>query len=127
MKKCRHDNTTSQFLEGRLALSSYRWTYCDDCKQFLSLGPSNDDSPAVQVEMRAAALIAVGAYIDESNVWADEERGTIIITSNDSAFEQHNASLWAWDPSRPIADQLAETAADGAAADESDEYADGVA
>lgn len=70
-----------------------------------SLGPSNDDSPAVQVEIRAAELIAVGAYIDESNVWADDENGTIVITSNDSAFDQYNATLWAWDISRPLAEQ----------------------
>lgn len=81
-----------------------------------SLGPSNDDSPAVQIEMRAAEKIADIASIGggESDVWCDDETTTI---TGGPWLDQFNASLWDWDTSRPLAEQFAETAADDAAAD----------
>lgn len=81
-----------------------------------SLGPSNDDSPAVELEMFAAERIADIAADGggESDVWCDDETTEIAGGPWQDAF---NAALWTWDISRPIAEQLAETAADDAAAD----------
>jgi len=101
-----------------------------------SLGPSNDDSPAVQVEMRAAELeawIAVDCLLvsnalepmerDGWRTWVDNGDPTPDSEPGWLAAEMYTAGAderpeaWSWYISRPIADQLAETAADDAAAD----------
>ena len=99
-----------------------------------SLGPSNDDSPAVLVEMRAAALALSwdlpGETIsnEEYSGWAARHDDSIPLDSDGRlagwlsreiryAGTERDIGTWAWDISRPIADQLAETAANDSAAD----------
>jgi hypothetical protein len=99
-----------------------------------SLGPSNDDSPAVQVEMRAAELHQswtrdTDTITDEEYTgWLARHDGNIPLDNPGRlagwlsreiryAGTEREIGSWAWDISRPIADQLAETAADDAAAD----------
>lgn len=114
-----------------------------------TLGPSNDDPPEVQVEMRAAELDAWYAVdqlsVSEADDWSgfevdgwrahcsdsdlvgspsmsqairpDFDAGWLAceLTMHD-VRETRDATAWAWDISRPIAEQLAETTADDAAA-----------
>jgi hypothetical protein len=99
-----------------------------------SLGPSNDDSPLVAVEMRAAAIRGqgfgpmttaerVGYKTHGDPVFtpgtAEERAGWLAceINVSDSLRAARDADNWAWDISRPLAEQFAETAADDAAAD----------
>lgn len=81
---------------------------CANCYTTLSLGPSNDDPEAVQVEMSEAehlADIAVACDGDDiCDVWGDDET-TTYASGNLCAF---NATLWPWDPTRPIAGQYEE-------------------
>jgi hypothetical protein len=96
-----------------------------------SLGPSNDDSPAVQIEMRAAELEDTEhwgpAYVAISERWgfADhrhDDGRTYEGQSSTAAYEagflaaeieshevrdHRDATAWSWDISRPIAEQLA--------------------
>lgn len=101
-----------------------------------SLGPSNDDSPAVQIEMRAAEIFGRGF----APMTADEMRGYLNhplqtfapgdlevagwlaceMNVTDVLRAERDATAWAWDVSRPLAEQFAETAADDAAADASE-------
>ena len=143
--KCKHSNTTSEFLAD--GTTARKWLYCDDCNKPLSLGPSNDDSPAVQVEMRAAESYAKGndpeppfsnvpfmalfgfanhsKQLDSVSAWPPRHRSGVdwwsgwllreLATHDDR--ETRDANAWAWDLSRPLAEQLAETARDDAAAD----------
>jgi hypothetical protein len=104
-----------------------------------SLGPSNDSPPEVQVEMRAAEIALcrrgepgclsggdeasgncdhfTGGDLDDEDPlrwiagWLSAE-----IRSHDRR-ELRDATAWAWDTSRPLAEQFAETAADDAAAE----------
>lgn len=101
-----------------------------------SLGPSNDDSDAVRVEMRAAEIASVrrgnpGCLRGDSETsgWIDHFSGADladeeprewlagwlsreILTHDDR--DQRDADAWSWDISRPLAEQFAETAADAA-------------
>jgi hypothetical protein len=102
-----------------------------------SLGPSNDDSPAVQIEMRAAELERASAegwpgrcpgiattaedwgWYDHLNrvvtepsagepadsQWRAGYLAREIATHDDR--ETRDATAWAWDTSRPLAEQLA--------------------
>lgn len=114
MKKCKHRSIQVRYIDDRF------WHYvsrkaltngdvvavrCAKCYTPLPLGTSNDAPEAVHVEMRAAESIAVGAYICESNVWRNDDTGTFTITSDDPGFDRYNATLWPWDPTRPIAEQ----------------------
>lgn len=100
---------------------------CDSCGATLPLGPSNDDSDAVRVEIRAAEIAASkrgepGYLRGESEVsgWTDhwmcgdlmdEEpwewaAGWISreISTHDDR-EARDAPAWPWDPTRPLAGQ----------------------
>lgn len=111
-----------------------------------SLGPSNDDSPAVQIEMRAAELdlwyVVDDLSISEGDGWDDDEINGWrthcgLLSVGPSTTPQlagwlacemtmhearvvRDATAWAWDTSRPLSEQFAETAADDAAADASE-------
>jgi hypothetical protein len=78
-------------------------------KPVRSLGPSNDDSPAVRLEMLAAIHLGVLRHLPD--VW-DAGDGVAEFEASERI-----PNAWAWDISRPLAEQLAETAADDAAAD----------
>lgn len=91
-----------------------------------SLGPSNDDSPAVQVEMRAAELVGQGfgpmadaEVFEDPDFTPDPEQiaGWLAreISESRAADPERDATVWAWDISRPIAEQLTEAASDDAA------------
>lgn len=107
-----------------------------------SLGPSNDDSPAVQIEMRAAELeetehweprrvmtregwgyldhLSPGAEPAEDDHASNQDWLAGWLSGELERFDdrdQRDATAWTWDISRPLAEQLAETAADDAAAD----------
>src|SRR4051812_48167856 len=78
------------------------------------LGPSNDGSPAVRLEIDAAErLAAQSSYLTDicDDVW-DVDGVTLSF-----ADSEYMATAWAWRIDRPLAEQLAETAADDAAAD----------
>lgn len=100
-----------------------------------SLGPSNDDSAAVQIEISAALLdgqrgIPLGhdasqghrahQYREDPPFLASAAwwTGWLLreIASHD-ALSDRDADAWAWDISRPLAEQFAETVRDDAAAD----------
>lgn len=104
-----------------------------------SLGPSNDDSDAVRVEMRAAELEETDHW-EPDNVstmerWGFEDAETPGADPDESQHvdspqwlagwlsleierfddrDKRDADAWAWDISRPLAEQFAETAADAA-------------
>lgn len=96
-----------------------------------SLGPSNDDSDAVRVEMRAAELHASwdpGISPEEYQGWMARHDEGIALDSNDRlagwlsreiryADTPRDIGTWSWDISRPLAEQFAATATDDAAAD----------
>lgn len=79
------------------------------CADGASLGPSNDDSPAVRLEMLAA--IHLGGPRPLPDVW-DAGNGAVEFGCSDRIPE-----AWDWDISRPLAEQFATTAADDAAVD----------
>ncbi len=104
-----------------------------------SMGRANDSTQAVKVEMRAAeiALSARGKpghlrgedeasgncdHFTGGDLADEDPRGWLAgwlsaeIRSHESR-EIRDATAWAWDISRPLAEQLAETADDNAAAD----------
>lgn len=107
---------------------------CKACGVQLSLGASNDEPGAVLIEMRAAELEDTEHWgpIDVSNRerWGIEDHqrddssddhgyaltGEYIAGFLSAEIESHgssatrDASAWSWDISRPIAEQLAETA-----------------
>jgi hypothetical protein len=117
LAQCRHRVTTLTWAVpacGRVVAERCCPLY--GCGQLLSLGPSNDDSPAVQVEMAAAERIADISHRGggESDVWCDDRTTEY---AGGEWQDQFNAGYWAWDTSRPLAEQLAETARDDAEAD----------
>lgn len=103
-----------------------------------SLGPSNDDSDAVRMEIRAAEIARqyesggndMFSPVERAG-WNCHARGHGIAEEHCDAWwsgwlarelvthgsPSRDLGAWAWDISRPIAEQLAETAADDAAAD----------
>lgn len=107
---------------------------CRACELELSLGPSNDESDAVHLEMRAAVLEDTDhwgpLHVSIRERWGIEDHhrddssdGDEYVSTDEylagwlsSELESHDvsairdASAWAWDISRPIAAQLAETA-----------------
>lgn len=119
--RCRHDNWRSEYVPD---LTSLRWTRCDDCRTLLPLGPSNDDSDAVRVEMRAAELewMFVDSAMDnfdpiERTGWRCHAREAGVLandtwhagwlarelTSHGSLSRDIDA--WPWDPTEPVAGQ----------------------
>lgn len=116
---------------------------CADCNQLLPLGPSNDAPPEVQIEMRAAELEDTEhwgpGFISVRERWGMEDHADPDSEAEDApdymategwaagwlsaeiatheARADRDATAWAWDISRPLAEQLAKTAADDAAAD----------
>lgn len=110
---------------------------CADCSERLSLGPSNDDLREVRIEIRAAELEETDHWeprrISMRERWGFEDHADPDSETEDApeymATEgwaagwlsreietahragSRDATAWAWDISRPIAEQLAETAA----------------
>jgi hypothetical protein len=95
-----------------------------------SLGPSNDDSPAVQIEMRAAEVLGAGfgpmtagerdgywGHPDQEFTPSTDQLAGWLCREINEAGSWEARTAWAWDISRPIAEQLAETAALDAQAD----------
>lgn len=97
----------------------------------MSLGPSNDDSPAVAIEIRAAELhlswTPDTTTIEEYTGWLARHDDNIPLDSPGRlagwlsreiryAGTERDIGSWSWDISRPLAEQFAETAADDAAA-----------
>jgi len=68
--------------------SIHECNICDDCGEWLSLGPSNDDSEAVRIEIRAAQLAA-----DDECIWSPEEIGGGYVAA-------------CWEPGVPFSDRL---------------------
>ena len=72
MKRCKHENaehmmpgdasTPDWCVQIYAEVEQFR---CIDCGAWLSLGPSNDDSPLVQLEIRLAELLADNAQLWE--------------------------------------------------------------
>lgn len=101
----------------------YGWTkgvlvaICHACEATLPLGPSNDEPAAVQQEMRAAEMLSTyhSAGLAHFVVY---DFGNGCFSIYDQAEIQPTALAWAWDISRPIAEQLAETLRVDAEADE---------
>jgi hypothetical protein len=106
---------------------------CVDCGATLPLGPSNDDSPAVPIEMRAAEIGGCGFMgklrsDDEKTGWSDhwlshdldDEDPAGWLASwlgREIAIGGDDSTAWAWRTDRPLAEQLAETTEWDAAAD----------
>jgi len=95
---------------------------CHVCGVRLPLGPSNDDSPAVQVEMRAAEIAQVeGDAMSQAEaigyaehpcdgVISDEHAAGWLSSEIDTHFEHDHRDIeaWPWDPTRPLAGQYEE-------------------
>jgi hypothetical protein len=72
----------------RHAVSHHQWrhhmsVWCSRCRDYISLGPANDDSDSVRIEIRAAELAALGDAIKEHETtmeWA----GRIYFGHNES-------------------------------------------
>src|ERR1044071_5086779 len=103
---------------------------CQSCGETLSLGPATDVPLAVEHEIAAAALAAELAATGFGRMTHAEDAGFDGDESSPFAhlaawhvgwlageiFHDHSDG-WDWDVSRPLADQLAATARDDAAAD----------
>lgn len=131
-KQCKHEATVYTWREGHIGPTSARCSPTLGCGEWLSLGPSNDDSDSVRVEMRAAEIPGmargvpgeisgedeVSGWLDHftrADIWSDEdpqkwhagwlahEMQDVRITTPESV--NHDANAWPWDPSRPVAGQ----------------------
>lgn len=109
MPRCNHKTTRYDW--GRDAsgaeVAIARW--CLGCGARLSLGPSNDEPAAVQLEMLAA--IHLGHPRDLPDAW-DAGGGMV-----EFGFSDRIPEAWSWDISRSLAEQFAEVARADAAAD----------
>lgn len=108
--KCKHLGRAVAILG--VDVEAYACRKCD-AVGVRPVGRSNDDS-APDVEMRAAESLAAGSTYHPDicdDVW---DMGSGTLGFGDS---EYLPETWAWDISRPLAEQLAETAADDAAAD----------
>lgn len=130
-KRCKHTRAVAVSM---IDVETYECRRCG-ARGVRRLGPSNDAEPAVLVEMRAAAVEAVPGIArlsmttEESAGWATHfwrddpkpsgEAGWLTYElSTHVDIDARDRNAWSWDPSRPIAEQLAETARVDAAADE---------
>lgn len=137
-KRCRHGNlsTVRAYIPdvGRAdtVVVKHAGTRCDDCGLLRPLGPSNDDSDAVRVEIRAAEIAACdGARMSEVEArgygvhpFSDEHPGFNMegawsppwlagwmaseIDSRDLFDVEYDAHSWPWNPTRPVAGQYEE-------------------
>lgn len=140
-KQCNHLRALYTFSDGILRNGFYRaeWTpgfgyegcygdiagaKCASCNAQFSLGPSNDDSDAVRVEMRAAELATGGAMMPcESTGYVDHPNSTSgsvetnagrqsgwLASEIETHFERdrRDRDAWPWDPTRPVAGQYEE-------------------
>lgn len=103
MPTCRHRSRYFTWRDDNGESIAITYHY-PSCGAQLSLGPSSDDDPAVQVEMRAAEKIASIAEDlgGESDIWGDDRATTF---SGGPWHDKFNESLWPWDPTRPLAGQ----------------------
>lgn len=84
---------------GRVNLGTH--LRCAVCKQLLSLGEANEP----EVDIAAGRIAAQGGLADGENLY-ELPLGSHRISTGDQG------DAWAWDISRPLAEQLAETARD---------------
>lgn len=117
MKRCKHGDANAI----RFGAHSY---LCLDCgaRGVRGLGPANDEPTAVQIEIMAAVLVTCGpdlgvGWCAHEHGWPEHQTGSFedawwlsreLCTHMD--HYQRDATAWSWDISRPIAEQLAETA-----------------
>jgi hypothetical protein len=87
VSKCRHKSTRHRYWRDGAwcgvvyGVNAAEWistndgsVVCQDCGAWLSLGPANDDSDAVRIEIRAAELAARRGFGSFSNCGAGCER-----------------------------------------------------
>lgn len=130
-KRCKHTRAVAVSM---IDVETYECRKCG-ARGVRRLGPSNDAEPAVLVEMRAAAAEAVPGIArlsmttEESAGWAAHfwrddpkpsgEAGWLTYElSTHVDIDARDRTAWSWDISRPIAEQLAETARVDAAAED---------
>lgn len=81
MSGCRH-RVVSRYVYDRVQARTIECPWCCECKTYIGLGPSRDDSPEVALEMRAAELASAqisyamplwmqGFATDEAHGWRD--------------------------------------------------------
>src|SRR5689334_3504137 len=93
VKRCKHAGRAIAILG--VDVEAYACRECD-AAGVRSLGPSNDDLPEVQVEMRAAESLATGSmYLPDicDDVW---DMGSGVLGFGDS----EHIDAWPWDPTR---------------------------
>lgn len=85
-RKCRHPRRQRQTINHADWSCLYDCNICRACGEWLSLGPSNDASEAVQVEIRAAEIAA-------------DNRARMTLTEYDgwnfATRDGHEPALWA--------------------------------
>lgn len=127
MKKCKHRNGDRRHQDALCGIPAH--DYCGRCGATPSLGPSNDEPPEVQIEIRAAEIAAWAAYdgLTVSIEAPDAIDGWLgRFTSDPTQAESECAGWlaaemsvlnmgsvgpidsWPWDPTRPVAGQYEE-------------------